>query len=323
MRKNYDSKFIYILIVLVAASAGLIIIRGNGIQLFDFEQLRSYITGKDKLDGVASYTNLKFLDAEAVLVEEPEDEAVNIGKDYDFPEEFYPYRALLGTEGKNIYNQVYENAVLLNESFALVDSVETEEFETVMCAVYNDHPELFWLETRYSYGYTEDGCVVSAELVFNMDKDDIDEAKHRFENSVLAVVSEIRFLETDIEKERYVHDYIINNVQYDESSELNQSAYSALVNGKSVCAGYSRAFQYIMIEIGIPCYYCTGFANDGDHAWNLVMIDGELVNVDVSWDDYEWSDAPHDRRYKYFNLADEDIEATHERAGLSKLINNN
>lgn len=323
MKKNHDNRFIYILVVLVIAVVGLIILRSNNIQLFDFAQLKSYITGYDSLDEVASYTDLQLLDAEAVLVDEPEDEAINIGEDYDFPEEFYPYRALLSDEGKNIYNQVYENAMLLNESFALVDSVETEEFEDVMCAVYNDHPELFWLETKYSYGYTRDGNVVSVDLVFNMDKDDIESAKRKFENSVVAVISETKFIETDIEKERYVHDYIINNVTYDENSELNQSAYSALVNGKSVCAGYSRAFQYIMIEIGIPCYYSTGFANNGDHAWNLVMLDGELVNVDVSWDDYEKSGAPHDRRYKYFNLTDKEIEATHERAGLAELIVNN
>lgn len=320
MKKSYDNRFIYILVVLVIAVVGLIILRSNNIQLFDFVQLKSYITGDNSLDEVASYTNLQLLDAEAVLVDEPENEAVNIGEDYDFPEEFYPYRALLSYKGKNIYNQVYENAMLLNESFALVDSVEAEEFEDVMCAVYNDHPELFWLETRYSYGYTEEGNVVSVDLVFNMDKEDIEAAKRRFESSVVAVISETKFLETDIEKERYVHDYIINNVEYDENSELNQSAYSALVNGKSVCAGYSRAFQYIMIEIGIPCYYSTGFANNGDHAWNLVMLDGELVNVDVSWDDYEKADAPHDRRYKYFNLTDKEIESTHKRAGLAELI---
>ncbi len=320
MKKSYDKKYIYCFVILVIVIIILTIIKSRDIGLSDFFLMRGCVTDTDGLDGVASYTNLEQLDAEAVLVDEPEDEAVNIGEDYDFPEKFYPYRALLSDKGKNIYNQVYENAILLNESFTLVDLVKSKEFEDVMCAVYNDHPELFWLETRYSYGYTRDGNVVSVELVFNMEKDDIEAAKRKFENSVVAVISETKFIETAIEKERYVHDYIINNVQYDEDSELNQSAYSALVNGRSVCAGYSRAFQYIMIKLGIPCYYCTGFANDGDHAWNLVMLDNELVNVDVSWDDYEKSKAPIDRRYKYFNLTDKEIAGTHKRAGLSELI---
>ena len=136
----------------------------------------------------------------------------------------------------------------------------------------------------------------------------------------MAVISETRFIEGELEKEKYVHDYIINNVVYDGSSELNQSAYSAVVNGSSVCAGYARAFQYIMIEIGIPCYYCTGYANGGNHAWNLVMVGSELLNVDVSWDDYDAENISESIRYKYFNLKDMEIEETHTRTGLSKFI---
>ena len=64
--------------------------------------------------------------------------------------------------------------------------------------------------------------------------------------------------ETDSgEKEKYVHDTLIEMNKYDENEKLNQSAYSALVKGKTVCAGYSRAFMYIMNKLGIRTYYIT------------------------------------------------------------------
>ena len=91
---------------------------------------------------------------------------------------------------------------------------------------------------------------------------------------------------------------------------MNQSAYSALVEGKSVCAGYARAYQYLMQRLGIPCYYCTGFAGE-DHAWNIVGLDDGYYNVDVTWDDTPGGE------YDYFNKTDEDYADTHVRRDLS------
>ncbi len=93
-------------------------------------------------------------------------------------------------------------------------------------------------------------------------------------------------------------------------AEMNQSAYSALVNGQTVCAGYARAFQYILQQLGIPCYYCTGFAGES-HAWNIVMLDGEFYNVDTTWDDMGIG------TYDYFNKTDKDYADNHIRQELS------
>lgn len=91
---------------------------------------------------------------------------------------------------------------------------------------------------------------------------------------------------------------------------MNQSAYSALVQGRSVCAGYARAYQYLMQQLGIPCYYCTGYAGE-NHAWNIVRLDGVYYNVDVTWDDTEPA------TYDYFNKSDRQYASTHMRTGLS------
>ena len=91
---------------------------------------------------------------------------------------------------------------------------------------------------------------------------------------------------------------------------MNQSAYSALVNGKTVCAGYARAFQYLLGQLGIPCYYCTGFAGE-NHAWNIVALEDGYYNVDTTWDD------TGDGTYDYFNKTDDDYAGDHIRRELS------
>ena len=94
------------------------------------------------------------------------------------------------------------------------------------------------------------------------------------------------------------------------NAPMNQSAYSALVNGRTVCAGYARAFQYLMQRLGIPCYYCTGYAGE-DHAWNIIKLGEDYYNVDVTWDD---TDTP---TYDYFNKSDREFGTSHMRTGLA------
>jgi len=107
-----------------------------------------------------------------------------------------------------------------------------------------------------------------------------------------------------------VHDTLIGQVDYVASAPMNQSAYSALVNGRTVCAGYARAFQYILQQLGIPCYYCTGYAGES-HAWNIVALDDGYYNVDATWDDASQN------TYEFFNKSDADFAANHLRQELS------
>ena len=84
---------------------------------------------------------------------------------------------------------------------------------------------------------------------------------------------------TAIMKNKYVHDALASAVTYDLTADMNQSAYSALVNGKSdIIAGYARAYQYLLQQLGIPCYYCTGYSG-GDHAWNIVKLEDGFITM--------------------------------------------
>ena len=85
-------------------------------------------------------------------------------------------------------------------------------------------------------------------------------ARQKFLNAAAKVINGASSLTTDLDKEQYVYKALQNMCVYDENSDMNQSAYSVFINGSSVCAGYSRAFQYIMQQLNIPCYFCTGYA---------------------------------------------------------------
>lgn len=231
------------------------------------------------------------------------------GDGYDFDPLFYPYYAMLDDKGKHLYRQIFANANAFNGAFQPIEAVPVSEIKNAIMAVYNDHPELFWLNTAFVCKYDKNKICAELELEFNIPRDEFPKASAQFYNTVNTMLTQVQNL-SNYEKELRIHDYLIEKIEYDKGADMNQSAYSALVEGKSVCAGYARAYQYLMQRMGIPCYYCTGFAGE-DHAWNIVALEDGYYNVDVTWDDTPGGE--HD----YFNKSDQDFESTHVRRDLS------
>ncbi len=232
------------------------------------------------------------------------------GDGLSFDAQTYPYYHMLNDRMQHLYRQIYANALEVNESFAPVEEVNTAQLKNVFEAVYNDHPELFWLDTGYTCKYRSGGICVEVSLQYNRTARNLDQAKTDFEAAAKRILDGVANQGDDEDKEKYVHDALLDKADYALSSAMNQSAYSALVTGDTVCAGYSRAFQYLLQQLGIPCYYCVGYSGE-DHAWNIVRVDGEYYNVDTTWDDTNPS------TYDYYNKTDADFVGTHVRTGLS------
>ena len=234
------------------------------------------------------------------------------GEGLEFEQECYPYFYFLSEDCQKLYRQVYANAKAVKKTFVPVVEMKNSEVKNVISAVYHDHPELFWLDNGYTYQYDENEICVQITLSFNETANNIEEHKQIFEEKAIDLIKKANTKPTDYGKEKYVYNYIIKNTKYDTAASLNQSPYSALVNGKSVCAGYARAFQYIMMELGIPTYYCTG-ESEG-HAWNIVKLDGGYYNVDLTWA------TQTAREGAFLNRTDKELSATHKRSGYSTLL---
>lgn len=114
----------------------------------------------------------------------------------------------------------------------------------------------------------------------------------------------------DHEKVKAIHDWVVTNVEYDQSLSY-YTAYNAISLGKAVCQGYSL-LGYLMLEkAGIPVLIAEGKVNTGEHAWNMVQLDGQWYHLDLTWDDPVG--AEDDRiRYTYYLKTDEELRADHE-----------
>ncbi len=91
------------------------------------------------------------------------------------------------------------------------------------------------------------------------------------------------------EKIKVIHDYIIDNTEYDKLKYNNRNdntyksntAYGVLIEGYGTCNGYADAMAIFLDKLNIINYKIS---ND-EHIWNLVYLDGKWYHLDLTWDD--------------------------------------
>lgn len=119
--------------------------------------------------------------------------------------------------------------------------------------------------------------------------------------------------ENDVENLKIVHDYLVNNLEYDteytaSSGKNSYNVYGALINKRAVCEGYARAYKSIMDDLGIPCIIACGIGKNNSgatesHAWNYVYVNENWYAIDVTWDDpviIGNGSISDDIKYRYF-----------------------
>lgn len=116
---------------------------------------------------------------------------------------------------------------------------------------------------------------------------------------------------SDYRRALVLHDWLINNAEYD-LTYTHYDAAGVLLYGTGVCDSYARAYQMLLSAAGVESMIVTGTAGSDDkgwenHGWNLVLLDGQWYHVDCTWDDPTNSDECHD----YFCLTDEEIAVDH------------
>lgn len=242
---------------------------------------------------------------------------------------YYPYYSMLNQNAKDAYAMIYDGLSSGQTNIKLSGGMTSKDVTDAFNMVLLDHPELFWVRTDFNYSYMEiTGAVTSATFNFYdfaSTPASLSKAKQDFEKAANAIIAGAKKFRTAAEKELYIHDEINKSAEFDSTAKYSQSAYSALVTHRSVCAGYARAFQYLMQKSGIPCYYCAGTA-DGEavaatggtetsHSWNIVRTGVSYCNVDCMWDD-SVSDAYGKNQYPFFNISDKEFRY-HTRTGMS------
>lgn len=232
----------------------------------------------------------------------------------------------LNSELQEAYREIYVKIMKGETSGRFLSSVNADEFWQAYYAVLADHPEIFWIGSNAQVEQSIlTGTVVNYEFETIVPQESRASMKEQLEAAADSCIAQIWSEASDYQKIKYVYEYIINTTDYDAGAADTQNIQSALLHHASVCAGYSKAFQYILNRMDMFCTYITGTIKDGgDHGWNLVRIDGIYYYVDVTWGDPVFVDQVEGGsgnmiNYNYLCCTQTDLFKTHTPDGSIEL----
>ncbi|WP_242513108.1 transglutaminase domain-containing protein [Streptococcus suis] len=173
---------------------------------------------------------------------------------------FY-YQQLDTDKERRVYLQ-FVNGLSKRMQVIDIDSVNDEIYSRVYFSVAHDYPEFYWLTDEAAMS----GGVDILDLEEPAYPTDLSPTRNKIEEEVNKILAQAP-TGSDYEKVKYFYEVIIKQTDYDlEALQTNsvtwrsQGITSVLLDKKSVCAGYSRTFQYLCKKAGIDCIYVTGIA---------------------------------------------------------------
>ena len=163
------------------------------------------------------------------------------------------------------------------------------------------HPQYFFLGNRLGYSILNGSKIVPYIYLYDEFQNGIirSDAVKQFLTKIDSWVQEIEKYELDEQKEKCAYEIVCNNTIY-EAGTYDQSAYSLVCQGKTVCAGYAATFQMLMNAVGIEALEVIS----SNHGWNMVKIYNTWYEVDATFGDQNDEVKPgyfYGIDYEYYN----------------------
>ena len=112
------------------------------------------------------------------------------------------------------------------------------------------------------------------------------------------------------DKIKEAHNYIINNSKYDKDRSDNNivkyksdTAYGSLLEGYSLCGGYTDAMELFLEDMGIKSYKISS----ENHVWNAVYLNDAWYHLDLTWDDPITTDGSDILEYNFFLITTSEL----------------
>lgn len=192
---------------------------------------------------------------------------------------------LVANQGKE---QNYDSIILSSNT-----TYTHEDVANAQTALVWDHPEIFWV--RY-FGCSDVTVIENQYLCVILPMEaysktlylaDLEQYSGYFTKALQDIG--ITGNETDYQKIKSIHDYIVSTYSYDNygvtlnatTSNDTRSAGRMLVTTRGCCEAYARLTKIFCDYYDIPCV----LVKSSTHMWNEVQINGIWYGMDTTWDD--------------------------------------
>lgn len=247
---------------------------------------------------------------------------------YGYREQNYAYENLPLSAQKDCYDQLREAAYWIGQEpqegedwyplreIVVEGTLYPEEIRAAVTAFKDDHPEVFWISSTYTYSHQQDN---KTWIQFRslLPAEECQKRQGELERVVRECAAILSEGMSQYQREKAVHDFVAERCTYDMEAFENQenweqwwetfTAYGALVQGKAVCEGYARSVELLLSLADMECALIRGGAEGQRHMWNVVQVDGQWYHLDPTG-----NDNSDEKSYFYFNLTDQQILSDHQ-----------
>lgn len=190
--------------------------------------------------------------------------------------------------------QSYQTTLDVRKYGLYNDAEGSKLLSDVMQEVMNETPYLFYTGRSFSKEIlggtkqiTKIGLTYSSEYKkgSTVDISKIKSTRKELDAAVKKIMAGIPGKLSDIEKAMLLHDYLVQNVSYDDRKgwDSRLTAVGALLEQRANCQGYSVAYKLLLRKAGISVKCIS--SSQMRHMWNLVKIGSDWYHTDVTWDD--------------------------------------
>lgn len=247
---------------------------------------------------------------------------------YGYREQNYAYENLPLSAQKDCYDQLREAAYWIGQEpqegedwyplreIVVEGTLYPEEIRAAVTAFKDDHPQVFWISSTYTYAYREENKTW-IQFRSPLPAQECQKRQGELEQVVRECAAILSEGMSQYQREKAVYDFVAERCTYDMEAFENLenweqwweafTAYGALVQGKAVCEGYARSVELLLSLADMECALIRGGAEGQRHMWNVVKVDGEWYHLDPTG-----NDSADEGDYFYFNLTDQQILSDYE-----------
>ena len=150
------------------------------------------------------------------------------------------------------------------------------------------HPEIFWADMIWQ----RDADTVCIAYPTNLNQEKLKQMQKKLNRKVKKIKKSIPKTLNKTKKVLAIFDYVATHITYTAEGENVATAYGALVEGRALCDGYTKAVALLLNEFGIKNGVMV--SEKSNHAWNVVCIGGKWFHLDATWGDMEKYGIDHD-----------------------------
>lgn len=217
---------------------------------------------------------------------------------------------------KEIYQRLY---YVIHEHQESIDvkTCDIELLTDILIKLSYDHPEFYYVNiNEFEYSQQQGSLIFYPH--YDYTQQEIEYYHQKIKENTEELIYQINLVEDQILQIQMIYEYIADHVHYQMTHQTDQTLIGSLVQGNAVCAGYARAYQYLLNQIDIDCTYIVGKSTDNSlnqgviegyegHAWVMIHLDDDYYYSDVTWADVEEGELQH-TCYGYMLMSSDEME---------------